>query len=316
MHLDNFVEIISGKLCNTPCISFINNITTKVENIKNGDVFIARDKNEIQNALERGAYGIVSNTSIEILDSEIAWILVDDIDTAILRFIKYIKLINNIEIYSCDNTTFKLAWNLIKDKQVTFATNIDGLLESLFHKHIIINFNITLFEILHIERQNRLAFRIVKQTLFETKIEYKNEAYQIILPMIFIDILNNIVYFCEQKHININFNFNSSSFLPTFINSHSKLSKYGQSMRFIYASKDKDLIKKYIDFVLLAKWGKALFLSTKQKYKKIHSEQYDSKDDLVKYFLLNEFHFFVVSGIEQDELIEIIADDEIEPSLF
>lgn len=316
MHLDNFVEIISGRLCNTPCISFINNITTKVGNIKNGDVFIARDKNEIQNALERGAYGIVSNTSMEILDSEIAWILVDDIDTAILRFIKYIKLINNIEIYSCDNTTFKLAWNLIKDKQVTFATNIDGLLESLFHKHIIINFNITLFEILHIESQNRLAFRIVKQTLFETKIEYENEAYQIILPMIFVDILNNIVYFCEQKHININFSFDFSSFMPTFINSHSKPSKYGQSMRFIYASKDKDLIKKYIDFVLLAKWGKALFLSTKQKYKKIHSEQYNSKDDLVKYFLLNEFHFFVVYGMEQDELIEIIADDEIEPSLF
>ncbi|RAX53893.1 hypothetical protein CCY99_05805 [Helicobacter sp. 16-1353] len=316
MLLDNFIEIISGKLCNTPCISFIHNITTKVENIKNGDMFIARNKDEIQDAVKRGAYGIVSDTCVEIIDNEIAWILVDDIDNALLKFIKYIQLMNNIEIYYCDDISFKLANNIIKDSQVRFATNVDELLESLFYKNIIINFNISLFEILHLESQKELCFSIIKQTLFEIKMEYDNEIYQIIIPKIFINELNNVIYFCKQKNISLNLNADLSSFLPVFINSYARLSKYGQSMRFIYASKDRKFIKRYIDFVLLAKWGKALFLSTKQTYKHIQTKHYKSKDELMQYFSLNEFHFFVVFGISQSELKEVIADNATELSLF
>lgn len=316
LHLDNFTEIIAGHLRNTPCISFVNNITTKIANIKNGDVFILRDKNDIQNAIECGAYAIVSDSAMEILDNEIAWILVDSIDNALLRFIKYIKLMNNIDIYYYDDIAFQLAKNIIKDRQVAFASTINELLESLFYKHIIINFDITLFEILHLCNQDELHFRIIKQTLFEMKIEYENEIYQIVLPLIFTGELNNIVYFCKQKHIAINFNGNLDEFLPVFINSLSKISKYGQSMRFIYASKNKILIKKYIDFVLLAKWGKALFLSTKQQSSKIQTKKYSLKDELREYFLQNEFHFFVVDGMEKNELIEILADNSKETSLF
>lgn len=310
------MEIISGKLCNTPSISFINKITTKCSEVRNGDIFVARDKNDLQNAIKQGAYGIVSDTYLEILDDEIAWILVDNIDMSLLKFVKYIKLINNIEIYTCDKMTFRLAKHLIKNKQIAFASNVDELVESLFYKYIIIDFEILLFEILAFCTQEPTSLHIIKQTLFEIKVEYHKEIYQLILPSIWTQNLSNVIYFCKSKHFEVNFNADLGEFLPIFINSHSKISQYGQSMRFIYASKQHDLIEKYIEFVLLAKWGRALFLTPKGKHKHIQTQKYSDKSELMKYFCLQEFHFFIVLGLEQDEIIDIIADKEQERSLF
>lgn len=326
MHLDNFVEVISGKLFNEPCISFINNISTKVENIKNGDVFIARNKLDISLAVEYGAYAIVSDEFVEIIDNEVAWIIVQNIDDALLKYIKYIKLINNIDIYLCDKITFLLAKNTIQDNQVSFASSIDELVENLFFKIIIINFDILLFKILKISDEQNLFFKIIKQSLFELKIEYENQIYEIILPSIFTNMFNNIVGFCKLKHVNFTFHIKESLFLPIFINRNAKVSKYGYSMRFIYASIDGSLIRKYIDF--MPKWGKTLFLYPKihsKNTKKIkesilnkefNSNEYKSKENLIDYFLLDEFHFFIVFGMEQKDLLDFMSKDIIEPSLF
>ncbi|MDE6886539.1 MAG: hypothetical protein K2P17_05835 [Helicobacteraceae bacterium] len=321
LHLENFVEIILGRLYSTPSISFLNNISLKVENIKNGDIFIARNKDDIQQAIMRGAYAIVSDEVVEISDDEIAWIVVDNIDNAIIRFIKYIKIINNIEIYHFDEVSFALANKIIKDKEIRFASSLDELLDSIFHKIVIINFEVLLFEINHLERDSELLFKILKQTLFECKLEYQNQVYSLTIPSIFIRNLNDVMYFCASLHIEFNLKISEGLFLPIFINSFAQSVKYGQSMRFIYASKNKNLIDKFIEFVLSASWGKTLVLSNvnitnENINKKFEIKKYKNKNDLMKYFLLEQFHFFIVYGIQSNEILSILKDEIIEPNLF
>lgn len=314
LQLKDFVEIISGKLLNSPSISFLGNITANISNVKNGDIFIARNKNDIESAISRGAYAIVSDSFVEITDNEIAWIMVENIDNAILKFIKYIKVVNNLEIYSCDKVSFFIASKMIKHKQVRFASSIDMILEALFCKIIIIDFEILLFDVESIADSKEMHFNLLKQTLFESKIEYENKTYNVTIPCIFIQQLSNMMYFFKSKHIE--FSLNDEFLLPIFINSYGRSVRYGQSMRFVYATKDKKLLDKYLDFVSSASWGRAILLSNKKLNKKLESRIYNNNNELLEMFISSGYHFFIVYGIEQDELLQMLTEEFVEQSLF
>lgn len=314
LQLRDFVEIISGKLLNSPSISFLGNITTNIANVKSGDIFIARNKNDIPSAVALGAYAIVSDSFVEIIDDEIAWIVVEDITNAMLKFIKYIKVVNKLEIYTFDKISFSIASKMIKHRQVRFASSVDMILEALFCKIIIIDFEILLFGVESIADSSTMHFRLLKQTLFESKIEYENKVYDVIIPSIFTKELSSIIYFFKSKHID--FSLSDEFFLPIFINSYGKSVKYGQSMRFVYATKDKKLLDKYLEFISSASWGRAVLLSNKKINKKIDSKMFNSKDELLEMFVSSGYHFFIVYGIEQDELSNMLSEEFIEQSLF
>ena len=314
MVLDNFVEIISGKILNAPCISSINKFTSKLECVQIGDAFIAKNKDSAISAINRGAYAIVMDSCIEILDDEIAWILVSDIEMSILKFIKYIQLINQIEIIFFDEISFLLAKNIIKDKQISLASNIEELLESLDKKYIIINFEILLFEISYLQDSSDYLFSIISQTLFESKIEFNGEYYHLTLPNIFIKDLNNVISFCAKKFIKIILQINSDVFLPIFINTNASISQYGSSLRFVYGI-DSNLAKRYIDFVNTATWGKSLCI-TNNYYDNIKCIHFQSIQSLKKIFQDSNYHFFIVDGVKQDEIRAILRYDIDSPSLF
>ena len=315
MHLDNFVDIISGKILNSPCISSINKLTSKLERVQIGDAFIATNKDDAKEALNRGAYAIITDTYMDMIDDEVAWILTSDIEISILKFIKYIKLINSIEIVFFDEISFLLAKNIIRDREVSIVSNVEELLESLDKKYIIINFDILLFEISYLQDCDNYLFSITKQTLFETKLEFDNEYYSLTLPKIFIKDLNNVIAFCKQKIIDIILHINSDAFLPIFINSNATISSYGRSMRFVYSSLDSSLIKRYIQFVSDATWGKSLCI-TNNYYDNIECINFSSLESIKIFFRDSRYHFFIVDGIKQDEIINILKYNIDSSNLF
>lgn len=314
MYLEDFVEIIGGKICNAPQITLLNNVSTRLDGIFRGDVFILRDKSDIEEAINRGAYGIVSEEFYEISDSEVAFILVENLANALNKFVKYTKLTSGIEIFTLDRASFTLAKSLARDKNIAFASNIYDLVEALHHRIIFIDFEVLFFETESIKNTRNFLFKILYQTLFELKIEFENNIYELVLPSIFTDTLNDIMYFFKMRHIEFKISIDENLFLPSFINTSAQLVKYGQSMRFIYATKDIALFKKYIAFTSSAKWGRTLILShTPLDFIKT-IEIYQNKQNLLEYFLLEKYHFFVIFGLEQDE-IQLRADF-IEQNLF
>ncbi|MDR2342416.1 MAG: hypothetical protein LBD84_05195 [Campylobacteraceae bacterium] len=76
----------------------VTNFTCKSDKVKNGGAFFALDgtKEEISEALENGAYAIIHEQNIQIDDNEIAWIKVDSIEKAMIRFMRYLVETNEI----------------------------------------------------------------------------------------------------------------------------------------------------------------------------------------------------------------------------
>lgn len=312
LRVDNFVEIISAKLLNKPSISYLGNITFSALNVEKGSIFVARDKNGIQEAISRGAYAIVSDVALEIIDYEIAWILVENIDNAMLKFARFVKIMNNINIFALNNIEFGIAKKLINDNSVAFCANIDSMIECIFYKFIIINFDISLFEVRNLSKPKK-HLNIIEQTLFNSTIEYQHAIFHLNIPSIFIRDLEIILHFCAQKHININLNIQDGILLPIFINSHAM--QCAQSMRFIYATKDRNLFKRYLRLINGAPWGNAIVLSNK-KPAIANAIYFSDTSELKAYFLKINIHFFIIFGLENAEIYEILNKYPAEQNLF
>ncbi|MGX3011067.1 hypothetical protein ACWIUD_05835 [Helicobacter sp. 23-1044] len=316
MFLDDFVEIIGGKVCNATQAHLLGNVTTHLHRIMRGDIFILRDKGELDEAINRGAYAIVSEVYCEISDEWVAFILVENLEVALHKFAKYAKLTNGIEIFALDSANFALARAMARDKNIAFARDIFELVEVLHFRMIFIDFEVIFFDAESIKNTRNFIFKINYQTLFELKIEYENKLYELVLPSIFISNLNDIMYFFKMRHIDFKINFDEDLLLPIFINTSAQKSHYGQSMRFIYASKNMDLFQKYITFTQNAKWGKTLILSNEnfdnfaESNGDFEVKIYKNNDDLLKYFMLEKYHFFVIYGVEQSEIELIPSSNE------
>lgn len=316
MYLEDFVEIIGGKLCNTTHTPLINNIAVRVECILRGDAFILRDCADLDGAINRGVYAIVSEEFCEISDSEVAFILVENLHGALERFAKYVKLTNGIEIFALDTINFTLARAISRDRNIAFARDIFELVEVLHFHIIFIDFEVLFFETESIKNTRNFLFKILYQTLFELKIEFENQIFELVLPSIFTSNLNDILYFFKMRHIDFKLSFDENLFLPTFINTSAQSVKYGQSMRFIYATKNKNLFKKYIEFMQNASWGKMLILvdSALDFKENFEVKIYKNNDELLQYFKMEKYHFFAVYGLEQCDIK--LKADFIEQSLF
>ena len=86
----NLASLVDGQLKNEPSIGSFTNIVFNSKRVKIGDLFIGLKK-DIKEAVKNGAYGIVSN-NIKIIDSEIAWIEVKNIEDAKLKLLRYLIL--------------------------------------------------------------------------------------------------------------------------------------------------------------------------------------------------------------------------------
>ena len=316
MFLDDFVEIIGGKICNAPQISYVNSATSRLDSLLKGDAFILRNIADLGEAINRGAYAIVSEVPCEISDDEVALILVDSLQTALNRFVKYMQLTNGIEIFCFSRISFRLANAMSRDKNVAFADNIFDLVESLHCRIIIIDFEALFFEAKEPKNTSNFLFKILYQTLFELKIEYENNIYELILPNLFAKDLNDILHFFKAKRIDFKISFDENRLLPIFINTSARAVKYGQSMRFIFATRDMNLLKRYVDFALNAKWGRTLLLSNEvlNLSQNIECKIYQNNDDLIECFLLEKYHFFIIYGVEQSEIK--LREESKEQSLF
>ena len=98
MQISSILDIVDGSLLNSPSISFIYSIKTNSHKVKEGDLFIAKNTNEIELAIKNGAFAIIIDTNVPIIDNEIAWIKVKNIDLSIIKLIRFKLAMFNLKI--------------------------------------------------------------------------------------------------------------------------------------------------------------------------------------------------------------------------
>ncbi len=93
MTIDALLNLTNGTLQNTPSIHTIEGATVFPSKVEHGDLFISSSSEEIDMALENGAYAIIyDDETIQIKDSEIAWIKVSSIQDAAFKLLRYVIL--------------------------------------------------------------------------------------------------------------------------------------------------------------------------------------------------------------------------------
>jgi len=238
MKIEDLINLTMGELKSKPTIHSIHSATVYLSKVEQGDLFISDNKEDIYEAINKGAYAIIySDPHIEINDQEVAWILVEDIAKASFKILRFIALNRETIFYyftDIELTFFKMLVSYKKSVVV-----LDNDWKKMFET--VLNSNSKLF--IATDKELLLSIKpdiqilnpnasceIISDTLFRTTFKIDGFLYQEkeITPS-HVDYVQKVFEFCK-KH-NLMYDFDrvryTKHFLPIFIDS--KLNKVHSS---------------------------------------------------------------------------------------
>ncbi|MDU7693128.1 MAG: hypothetical protein E7K04_02660 [Helicobacter sp.] len=334
MKVSSVVELIQGKLSNSPAISSFSSIAVDLNYVKKGSLFVAKNQDDIQKAIANGAYGVIYKDAAQLLDSEIAWIKVNSLDDSILRLIRYIIITKKISVFALKPLELRIFEKICKDDGVyIFKKDFDALLTDLQNRQInaIASahadfLSIALSQIPSIAPQEP-SFKISQATLFDMQFYYDSCLYHIPLPALFLNEISSVIYLCE----NYNITFDLAKFsplldlMPLFINtSNFELLNYAQGNCAILALEHKDLFESYANYISQnGKWGVfAQFIPESFDINALNLDSsniiyYQSMLDLLNLICKTHFNFGVILGITNETFLRALeVAKPAETSLF
>jgi len=260
MKIPALIDIVEGKLLNSPAISFITQIHTQLSKINDGDALFIINKNDIPKAIEKGAFALIYDFDTEIIDEEIAWIKVDDIYKSISNILRYRLVNKDIKLCYVDEVSYHMASvlkskdiskkliflqdNIIKDFELLINHSDD--IEMVFSKDETFLNSITP-NIIKITKKQHTIKNLVAHSLFETSFSYKHKYYEKLkLPQIYINDFLQLSNFIDLDIKKVN---NLNLFKPIFINKSNHIVQYGQTNRFILSNKIKEITKREIKYL-------------------------------------------------------------------
>ena len=315
MKISSIVDITGGKLLNSPAISFTTQTHTNLKKVSDGDLFISSNKEEIEEAIKKGAFGIIFDFNIDVasLDNEIAWIQVEDINRAITKLLRF-KLANlKLQSYKVDLIGFEFLTTLYKtNKKFYFVEDIFSSLEYLQEIEtgdFLISQNSDYLNAIY---PRSIQLPITKQSfenliihsIFETSFTHKGEYfYKIRIPYIYLDHLLSIkeIFEIEENEFP---KLKSIRFLqPIFLSKNNQIIDYGKSNRFLITNQYTELVALELGFI------QAVF-----PYGKTDSISCLTLDDEAVYEKIanNTAHCLYLTNISHQKIIEILQKNKSE----
>ena len=334
MNLPNLTALVEGNLTNSPSITSFEDVSFEACKVRRGDLFIALEHEDIEEAILNGAYGIVFQKPTQITDQEIAWIQVKSIDNALLRLLRFHIMEKSPQAFHCDQISIKLAsqimtsnnlvvlngsikehiqelWRLESDQYILFcADNID---QQLF------------VDAKPTSSVPYTEMNIVEQTLFETSFIYDDTYYerQLLSPF-FIPYLESVLYFFKQHKIKYQIrNFTPlEHFQAVFTNVNLQVKEFGKSDNVLIFESDFKLVKAQVRFLeTQANWAKIIYLiPSSRKDELVENDNtfiYESHWDIMQLLKEKKYHFALIAEQNSDILQSSVFDIKNEqPSLF
>lgn len=338
MRISEIVEIVQGQLLNKPSIVSAEQIITDLSKVQKGDLFISDDKNAISQALQQGAYAIISSLNLEVdSEDEVAFILVENISESIMRLIRYKLLVQHIKLILLQGVDFAIAKEIIYDERARFLStqNAKSSLEQMLNLLdeqatflIVDNKDIAplSFEVIELDKTKQSSLITISSNLFDSTIFYEGTQFRINIPSMFLNNLSSIIYLCNQNEINLRLDrFHSIPFFrPNFISAFGTLSNFGQTSKVAIAEKDIEIFKKYMAYIANnATWGKIIFI-VPSIYVDIFEQiaqtfSYEDTEEICKCLRKEKFNFALILGIDDDSLVNAFNSSVKEqnwPTLF
>ncbi len=326
MKLNSTVEIIAGKLQNTPAISFFYNYQNDPKKVKEGDLFFAKNKNDLYEAIQNGAFGVVYDFNVDITDVEIAWIKVLSVMDSIIRLARYELSQFELNFFYTDQTTFDLlkiykgaSENIFLIENIEDVLRLPKKVESgsyIFSSDK--NISMKLYpEAKKFANTDWEINNLINHTLFETSFSV-GEFYfsRIKLAQLYIKRYLDIFSFFK---VEFDIDIDSAKlkrfkhFRPIFIDKFLNISDFGSTSRFILAEKDFSLAKQQINFLEENyRYGKKLYITSKN-FTKLYANQYiyESTEEILHYLNIENYNCILIEGISFDEVNELLSMRDI-----
>lgn len=332
MKISSIVDIVDGELLNSPSISFINNISSDANKVKTSDMFIAKNIEDLKIALQNGAYAVIFEKDFEVIDNEIAFIKVKNLELALLKIVRYKLSTLKIKSYFCTDETFdmlKLYQNNHTKPIFLISKNIEKVfkfIDDIKDGDILISKNKKLLESIYPDSkefekkldENSIK-NLIKHSLFELSFSYKDIYFsKLRLSKIYLNSFLNIYDFFKGN-IDISKLKLYSNFKAIFIDKDFQPIESGKSDSFIICQTNKNLIPIEIAYLKNEfKYAKTIFVS---KYK---ISFLDEKEQIIinniedlKNILKNlKFNCVYLIGFTNQESFEFLQNSQKLQALF
>ncbi|MCT7501082.1 peptidoglycan synthetase [Aliarcobacter cryaerophilus] len=332
MKISSIVDIVDGELLNSPSISFINNISSDANKVKTSDMFIAKNIEDLKIALQNGAYAVIFEKDFEVIDNEIAFIKVKNLELALLKIVRYKLSTLKIKSYFCTDETFdmlKLYQNNHTKPIFLISKNIEKafkFIDDIKDSDILISKNKKLLESIYPDSkefekkldENSIK-NLIKHSLFELSFSYKDIYFsKLRLSKIYLNSFLNIYDFFKGN-IDISKLKLYSNFKAIFIDKDFQPIESGKSDSFIICQTNKNLIPIEIAYLKNEfRYAKTIFVS---KYK---ISFLDEKEQIImnniedlKNILKNlKFNCIYLIGFTNQESFEFLQNSQKLQTLF
>ncbi len=303
MKIEDILNLTEGVLSNSPKVQAIEAATVYPSKVDHGDLFFSSNQEEIDKAIENGAYAIVyDDENIVRKDDEIAWIKVSDIQLAAFKLIRYIVIKKEADFYllSEHEVTF-LKMILTHKTNISFISNdwrkaFEQILNS--DNLLFVGTDKALMALIKpdAKKLNREVDGYpVSDTLFRTTFKVGDYVYQEkeLIPF-HLEYLLRVVDFCNTRELpyNIDKIKYTKHFLPIFIDMKLKSTRPSNSDRVAIFTDNLLDIGKAREYVMQSNmWVKSIVLTPpKTKVPNIdHPHWFNNKEEVRE--ILKSIHF-------------------------
>ena len=310
MRLENILALVNGELLNAPSVTAVENISIKAGRVVRGNLFIAENNSDIHEAVDNGAYAIIFEDNVPVIDNEIAWIRVVSVKEALLRLMRFHLIEKNLNAFECDRVTLKLAKQLhVEEGLYILDTDIGDSFAKLWN---IKEKSTVLYDPSLTDRDlfvssgkmpetsvNKIS--IVEQTLFETSFIADDIFYerQPLSPF-FIPYLSRLLDFLKTEGIGYRLRPFSriAHFIPVFTDASFNIREFGSSSRVLIFEEDLSLITSQISFLNEeAAWAKIIYIVPSPMHENTGANiyTYEIEDDIIRILKQNDFHFALIA---------------------
>lgn len=332
MKISSIVDIVDGELLNSPSISFINNISSDANKVKTSDMFIAKNIEDLKIALQNGAYAVIFEKDFEVIDNEIAFIKVKNLELALLKIIRYKLSTLKIKSYFCTDETFdmlKLYQNNHTKPIFLISKNIEKafkFIDDIKDGDILISKNKKLLESIYPDikefekklDENSIK-NLIKHSLFELSFSYKDIYFsKLRLSKIYLNSFLNIYDFFKGN-IDISKLKLYSNFKAIFIDKDFQPIESGKSDSFIICQTNKNLIPIEITYLKNEfKYAKTIFVSNYKISFLDEKEQIiiNNIEDLKNILKNLKFNCIYLIGFTNQESFEFLQNSQKLQALF
>jgi ferrochelatase len=303
MKIEDILNLTEGILINVPKIQAIEAATVYPSKVEHGDLFFSSTQEDIDKAIENGAYAIVyDNENIIRKDEEIAWIKVSDIQLAAFKLIRYVIIKKEAKFYllSEHELTFLKMILLHKGNISIIANDWRKAFEQILNSDngLFVGANKELMELIKpdIKKLDReVEGYPISDTLFKSTFKVDGFVYQEkeLIPF-HLEYLLRVVHFCKTHDLPFSVDRikYTKHFTPVFIDSKLQSTKASKSDKVAIFTDNISDITKAREYVMRSNmWVKSIVLTPpKTKVPGIdHPHWFENEEEVRE--ILKSMHF-------------------------